>query len=126
MVGIDELTWLFNMFRLFMCVSPPLTMFWLASRPGWLAYKPIDGDVTFTVLAGELVAFARYAGYCADVGYLVVSEANICGNKDMLSPFIGVSRGACLGEGTRFCGKLLYIKPLSAAWLFMDTGFTRP
>lgn len=71
-----------------------------------LENNPRDGDVTFAVLAGDDVAFARY-GYCEELGYRV-SEVNICGNSgDILSPFIAEINGVCLGEGMRFCGKLL-------------------
>ena len=89
-----------------------------------LENNPKDGDVTFAVLAGDDVALGRY-GYCEELGYRV-SELNICGNKgDMLSPFIAEMRGVCFVEGIRFCGRLLYIRLLSVAWLFIDAGLTR-
>jgi hypothetical protein len=107
-----------------MCVSPPFTTFWFASSPVLLENSPRDGDVTFAVVTGDDVAFARY-GYCEVLGYRV-SELNICGNRgDMLSPFIAERRDVCFGEGMRFCGKLLYIRLLSVTWLFIDAGLTR-
>ena len=103
---MDDVTWLPSMFTLFpRCVSAPFTMFWFESRPAF-EYKPsefTDGDVTFTVLAGDEVAFARYV-YCVEFPNL--ESANICGNNGaMLSPLMGSSGFCCLGEDRMFGGR---------------------